>query len=112
MSKKSLYAQYMEELDGTEFIEYDWGFLSYRIEQNHVYIEDVYVIKSERGTNKWKKLWQDVEDVARSNGFNKVTGSVVPTRKNSTWMTKFMFKLGFKIYSSDINIIYFVKEIN
>lgn len=112
MSEKSLYAQYMKELDGTEFIEHDWGFVSYRVEQNHIYIEDVFVVESERGNNKWEKLWEDIENVARSKGFKRITGSVVPSRANSTWMTKFMFKLGFKIYSSDINIIYFVKEIN
>lgn len=112
MSKKSLYAQYMKELDGAEFIEYEWGFVSYKVELNHVYIEDVFVVESERGNNKWEILWKDVEEVAKGLGLKRITGSVVPSRANSTWMTKFMFKLGFKIYSSDINIIYFVKEIN
>lgn len=111
MSKKSLYAQYMEELDGTQFIEYDWGFVSFKDINGRFYIEDVFIVKDRRGEDLWAELLSQLIELAKDGGYKEIYGSVVPSRKNATWMTKYLFKLGFKIHSSQENLIFFIKEI-
>lgn len=119
MSKKSLYAQYKEEIENVYTIEEEYGFSNYKVEINEqdkfeIYIEEIYVVPELRGINKAEKLSDLVVKDAEKRFNNKVTriyGSVALKANNTNKSLRAMTDFGFKLYSANSEIIYFYKEI-
>lgn len=106
-----LYRKYLEEREGAHLIDYDWGFAVYKYGQDHVYLQDIYVVPEKRKEGLGVLLMKKVEGRARLDGYSKMVGSVVPSTPFSDSMNKVMLSVGFKLHSSDKDIIYYVKEI-
>jgi GNAT superfamily N-acetyltransferase len=111
MSKKSLYAQYLEELEGGVVIEHDYGFATCKIYDNDFYLEDIYVVPEKRDTKLGSELYYQSAALAKELGYKRVLGSIVPSRSNSTRMMHVMLGMGFKIHSSQNDIVFLYKEI-
>lgn len=109
--KKPLYVQYVEEREGACFIEHKHGFLIYKVAPDHVYLQDIFVVKEERNSGLAKRLFWEFVGTMRSYGYTKIIGSVVPSAPGSTLMLKSMQELGFNLLSSSQDMIYLVKEI-
>jgi GNAT superfamily N-acetyltransferase len=109
--KKSLYAQYVEEREGAQFIERAHGFAVFKMASDHCYLQDIFVEQEFRQTGLGVELMNEVIEVAKSQGHIKLIGSVVPSTPFSDNMFKIMQGLGFKLLSSSQDIIFLVKEI-
>jgi predicted GNAT family acetyltransferase len=107
-----LYAQYIREKTNDKIIETDIGFATYRyIEDNTVYIVDVFVMPEFRKTGHGSGLADQVVLEAKSKGYRKLVVSVVPSSKNSTDSLKVILAYGMKLKSSSNDFIVFEKEI-
>jgi len=106
-----LYRAYLKEREGAELIAYEWGWCSYRVEADHVYLIDIYVVPEERQAGRGVQLLSQVENVALEFGKPAVLGSIATNVQGADKMYKIMNGLGFKIHSSDKDIIYMIKEI-
>lgn len=109
----SLYANYINERTFDYILEDDFGFATYRfINDNGVYLIDLYVVPEKRQKGLGKELVRKVEGIAKKQGCIFLLGTVVPTAKNSTESLKVMFSdPKMKLLSSSNDIIVFRKEL-
>ena len=108
---KSLYSQYLREREGADLIEFSWGFAVYKMAKDHVYLQDIYVVPEERQNGRGVELMNLVADEARKQGVKTMYGSVAPSTQFSDVMIKIMMGLGFKLHSSQNDLIYLKKDI-
>lgn len=106
-----LYRAYLKERENAELLERPWGWCSYRVEADHVYLIDIYVLPQYRQHGKGTELLVAVEGVTREVGRPAVLGSIATNVPGADRMYAIMFGLGFKIHSSDKDIIYMIKEL-
>lgn len=115
-----LYKQYVEELHPGKSVYYNnEGFAVYVIRDftiegmdgKEVYIEDIYTKPEFRRTHSAAKLADKIAEIGKEQGVKYMTGTVVPSANNSTRSLQMMLGYGFKLWFSDTNIIWFIKEI-
>lgn len=108
----SLYSEYLTERTDTQIIEIPQGFLTYKFHQdNTCYIEDLYVKPEFRRSHVASQMADQVCKLARAKGCTKLTGSVVPSAKNSTASMLVLIAYGMKVSRSMNDFIIFEKEI-
>ena len=110
------YARYLKELKGYEMYEDEDGFVTYGImqdsEHKFMYIEDIYVVPEKRKNNIASKYADKVLEQAKAQNCTALLGSVVPAlRPDSHYRMLVLLGYGFKLHSSQDNIVYFYKEI-
>ena len=107
----SLYAQYIKERLNKNIIETEDAFVVYSYENDHVYIEDIYVIPEHRKSGIASILANMIADEAKEKGIKKMLGSVVPSANGSTSSVKVLLAYGMKVKSSINDFIVFEKEL-
>lgn len=107
----SIYAQYAKERAGRDTLEDSFGFATYTIYKDHVYIEDVFVLPEHRKSGKCGGYVMEICKRALEVGVNKVVTSVSPVAVGSTESLKTVLALGFSLLSSTNELIYFSKRI-
>ncbi len=64
----SLWARYIEELRDTRFIEYEWGFISWSLMEECIYLEDIYIVPEKRREGLALRLVEEAEEIGRKAG--------------------------------------------
>lgn len=107
----SLFAQYIKERENKEIVESEEGFATYFYLNDGVYIENIYVREDSRNKGTASKFADCIAQVAKSKGFSKMYGSVIPTTNNSTDSLKVLLSYGFRLDSAVNNAIIMVKDL-
>ena len=84
-----MYKKYLEERrPGSSVFISEWGFATYHIRpfqnQKECYIEDIYVDKAHRNSHVASYMADEIIKIAKEQNCDFVSGSVVPSTKNST----------------------------
>lgn len=109
---KSLYAQYIDEREEKKIVENEFGFATYKIYGDAVYIEDIFVVPAMRKTGMAKTIVDQICFYAKEQGAKKVFGSVDVTANGATDSIKFLLAFGSAVHSTSGNLIYFSKDIS
>lgn len=107
----SQFADYKWEREGKIVLEGRYGFASYSIDKEYVYIEDIFVIPRQRQSGYASRLANGIARIAKKKGCKYMLGSVSPNSKGSHASMLVLIAYGMKLLSSDRNIIYFKKEL-
>lgn len=109
----SMYADYLKERTDDQIVETDKGFATYRYlpNDNAVYIVDLYVIAEHRKQGVASTIADEIVKCAKSLGYTKLIGSVMPSSKGSTASMDVLRGYGMKLKSSGVDFIIFEKEI-
>lgn len=109
----SLYAEYVKEREEKFVIENEEAFCKYGIneKEKYCYIEDLYVRPESRKSGIGQRMTDFICIIAKNKGCKKVITSMVPSAKGSDYSMKVILKYGFRLRSSDYNVIYFEKEL-
>lgn len=107
----SLWADYIKERLGHETIEYDWGFITFHVEQDKCFIEDYYVKPAERRSGRAWSLADKVSEIVVARGCNLLVGYVWPGANGSEVSLQGMIKYGFKLHSTEGGRIILTKEL-
>lgn len=99
----SLWANYSKEMGGAEFIEYDWGFISYEEGIDCLALKDIFIIPEERrhGLKLLNQLVSEAEGIAKRLGKPFMTGQIIidpNDSKASTKSLKLHLGIGFEPY--------------
>lgn len=108
---QSLYAQYIKEREGTNTIEDEYGFATYKFVGEYCYIVNVYVKPEFRGSHIATSYETEVANIAREKGYKKLLGSVAPEAVGATASLKAMLASNYKLLKANEGLIFFVKEI-
>lgn len=107
-----MYKAYLEERTPGKSVYYnDYGFATYHINGEEVYIEDLYVKPEYRKEGIAASLADSIAVTAKAAGCKVMTGSVVPSAVNSTTSMKVLLAYGFRLHKSLDNFIIFVKDL-
>lgn len=107
----SLYAKYIHERLGKSILERPEGFVTYSFLGDSMYIEDIFVLPEHRRSGVGTELANAVIDIAKSKGYNKIIGTVLPTANGSTDSLKALLWYGFQLHSLNGNLIVLTKEV-
>lgn len=107
------YAAYIKEREDMEFYENDKGFVTYCYypELQACYLAEIYVLPEFRGTITAFNLFKRVCNVAKSNGYNKMIGSVDTTTNGYEKSEQLMQKLGWQFYKKVGYMVYYIGKI-
>ena len=111
--KKSLYGQYIAEREGNIILETEFGFATCQIEENSIYLMDMYVVPEKRQTGVGRDFLNKAAELAKEHNKSIITTSVCYNTNNPETSMLAILSCGFKFFNvkeSD-NMIYFYKEI-
>ena len=118
-----MYADYIKERTGRESVYSDNGFATYMFfeakpadgpapaVEGGCYIEDIYVDPAFRQSGQASSMADLIVADAVSKGYTKLYGTVAPTARGSTASLKVLLAYGFKLWKSDQNLVWFIKDI-
>lgn len=108
----SLYAQFLKEVHGLDCLEYEWGYATYELGPDYVYIIDIFVKPELRSAHKGVQLMHEIESIAKQKGAIKMYGSVAITSKEAMKNYKMLQHLGFQDSHQNDENLYLVREIS
>jgi len=108
-----LYAEYIKEREGLSLIEKDYGFCTYVVVNDYIYIVDIYIKKDKRNKRLAEDLTNEVIELGRELDCKYVMGSFCLDTKNWKVGKAFVKSQGFKYLNKDKknNMIFVSKEI-
>lgn len=114
-----MYAKYIQEVEGSQVIETDFGFAEYSFEEIQdsyasIYVKIVWVHPDHRGKKNAAKLTQMCIDRASKvveKPIQSVFTSACLVGNDKTSSLKAILGFGFKPFKAENNMIYFHKEI-
>lgn len=109
----SMFYDYLQERENAVVIEDGFGFAVYKINNDHLYLQDVYIRPEERSKGHAKNYVKLVEEIAKDNEKNILITSFCLNANNWFASKKVVQKCGFKYFAKDKQnkIIYCIKEI-
>lgn len=111
MIKDSLYGKYIQERQGAEILENDFGFIIYKLNIDECFIIDMGVDFVFRKNGKGSELLATLEKVAALEGCKYISANIHisdPGHKNTVIAA---LLAGFKIIKAEVGILVIVKEI-
>ena len=108
----SLYSEYLQERTNDHIFEDKHGFITWRfINDQQVYIVDIYVKKEFRKDGIASNYADYVCSVAKKAGYSELLGTVVPSTKGSNDSLRVLWDYGMKLHSADKDLIIMKKDI-
>lgn len=107
----SLYAQFCKEVHGLECLEHSWGFATYELGPDYVYIVDIFVEPELRSAQKGVQLMKEIEVLAKEKGAIKMYGSVSNRSPQALHNYEMLRHLGFEDSHKDNELYFLVRDI-
>lgn len=107
----SLYGKYINEREGREIVENEYGFITYIINEENCFIHDAFVLPEYRRNGAAKLLMNEIIKKARENGCKFLVAGVCPSTFGSNEALKIQLNYGFKLSSSTNNYIILKKSL-
>ena len=107
-----MYEEYVLERNGDLILIEETGFAIYRyINENQVYIVDIYVKPEHRKTGLASEMADKIAREAKRRGRNEMLGTVVPSAKGSHRSLLVLLAYGMTLLSASADLIVLRKEI-
>lgn len=107
----SHFANYLKERSNEDLLEFEEGFVSYKIFGQECYIKDIYVAPEHREKGLASSIADEVTKIAKEAGCKFLTGSVCPSAKNSHVSLLVLLGYGMRLLRAEHDMVYFIKEI-
>lgn len=111
MPPASLYSQFLKEVHGLNCLEYSWGYATYELGPDYVYIIDIFVVPAERSAQKGIQLMNEIGAVAQRLGICKMYGSILKGTPDATANYEMLRHLGFEDSHKDGDLFYLVRSL-
>jgi ribosomal protein S18 acetylase RimI-like enzyme len=103
--------EYFKETLDLEFHENEYGFVAYKIEEDNLHIQHIYVKPEARSMKVATMLADEVVAKAKALGCVTMTGDVETDNRIATDSIKFILSYGLMLYEANENEIIFFKYI-
>jgi hypothetical protein len=111
MEAIDMYARYIQEREGLTLIREEGGFITYKIFDDILFINDVFVMQEHRQGNTFFRLAKQAEMQGKMAGAKKIRGLVWINTSDPTHSLKAIMSYGLKVVGSEKNVIILEKEI-
>jgi len=110
---RELYLKYLKEREDLDFIELDYkGFVLYRIEDNHAFINDLYILPDFRGDKLSFKLADLVAEEGRKAGCDVLICQSDENANDHDTSRATILKYGFKEYGQIGSVHHYMKGLH
>jgi GNAT superfamily N-acetyltransferase len=106
-----MFSTYLKEREGLDTLEFDHGFISFRINKDECYIKHIYVEQEHRKSGYASQMADAVAEIARAKGCHWLTGSVSANAEGAHASLLVLLGYGMKLVKADSNMIYFGRAI-
>lgn len=103
--------EYFKEIQNLDIIENEYGFILYRITDDNLHIQHIYVKPRARTMKIATMLADELVEKAKSEGCITMTGDIEPTNQNATDSMKFILSYGLSVLEANDNEVIFYKHI-
>lgn len=107
----SLWAKYISERQGHRIIESDHAFVSYNVQGDKIYLEDLYVAPEHRKRGVAQGLMSSLEKIGKEHGCKALITTTSTKTKGATYSLFVSIKYGLKVFKSDENYVWLYKEL-
>lgn len=107
----SLYAEYIKEREGKEYVETEFGFFVYEIYKPYIYLSDVYIKPEMRKLGKCKEVVELVRQIGIENNCDKILTTYCIDDPNKERSRKVIELCGFTYLKTNNTMIWFEKDI-
>lgn len=112
MTFEQMFRDYMLTREQVHLELFEHGFITYKQEDaDTIYAIDLYCTPDQRHNGKTLEFYNKFEQSIKQRGFKNLITSVAFFDDNSTTMLGYMLKSGYKLFSSDGNLLYVRKEL-
>jgi GNAT superfamily N-acetyltransferase len=108
----SAYGLYIYEREGKFIVEDSRGFATYLYTPDAVYIEEMFVKPAFRKLGTGTELCEAIYELARARGLKRAVTTVAPRAGGSDVSIKAALAHGFKLDSSNLELIFLTKDIS
>lgn len=107
----SMWARYRTEFGNSIFVEKDFGFFSYSILPDCIFLEDVWIEPDKRKSGLSKGLYLELENVARQNGKHFILARITLDSKVIPGNIKFALAMDFVPFKAHNNDLWFRRDV-
>ncbi len=107
----SMWANYQKEVWGFETLENEKGFVSYQVLEDAIFITDIYVEPDFRRSGIAWEFADEIAEMARAQGKQRLLGRVDVTQADSATSLKAQLAYGFVPFSAEQGKIWLRKEL-
>lgn len=110
---RELYLKYLKEREGLDFIELDHkGFVLYKLEDGHAFINDMYILPDYRGEKLSFKLADVVAKEAKDKGIDVLICQSDESANEHDLSRAVILKYGFKEYGQIGSVHHYMKGLH
>lgn len=104
--------QYLKELKGLDVYETEDGFILFKIEDEYLYVRDIYVLPEKRKKGVAAKMADELAAIVKkTHDCTAMLGDVEPSNHNATDSIKVLLAYGMKVLEANDDEIIFFKYI-
>lgn len=107
----SHYGKFIKEREGKEIIENDYGFCSYSLTPDGIYIENIFILQPFRKSGLAVEFEREVTKIAKEKGLKYLYSSVATNTVGATNNLNTMINHGARLHSANNSIIFVVKDV-
>lgn len=107
----SLSSEYRKEREDIDTMEFESGFITYRLFPNECYIVDIYVRPDVRRSGYGSMMADEVKKFAKKQGYQILTGSVDTRLPSAMKSDEVLQRYGFKKLRDEGPMTYYFMEI-
>lgn len=107
----SMYEKYIKERENLDVIKNEFGFICYRIEKDHCFINDYFVLEEHRRKGIGYSLADQVFEICKQKGIKEVYCQTDDTANGALLSAHTILNYGFVAVSKDGNVTCYYKEV-
>lgn len=105
----TLYAKYIKEREGTDVLESEFGFITYRITGAECFIVDMHVDQAARKTGQGRALLEQLSEIAKECHF--LTANIWLKKKGSQVSLRGALACGFEVRNANADVLLIAKNL-
>lgn len=107
----SFYSDYIKERENKQYVEFENGFIVYKIVDKECYLSDMYINKNTRGGDEVKNYISALVEIGKKNDCENITANIYLNDSGANRTLRAALKLDFKIIQANNNVIVIAKNI-
>ena len=105
------YEQYIKERSGLSLYEDNDGFFTYQIQDNNMFIQDLFVAKQARNSGVGRRYSETIDKIANENDCRTITCNICVRANNYMDSFNFIKKMGYQVFKNEYTLVYLIKEL-
>jgi GNAT superfamily N-acetyltransferase len=105
------YKQYIKERKGLDLYEDEYGFFTYQIQDNKMFIQDLFVLPEFRNSGVGESYSKKIDKLALDNNCTHNVCTVCVRAKNYIDSLNFIKKMGYQVTNDEYTLVYLIKEL-